>query len=153
MFFDDICIYGKNWKELIINLREVLELLKRANLTLNLSKYSFGMRRVDYLGYTLEEGVIKPEKRKIRAIQEFPTPTSKHNVRRFIRLASFFRRFIINFLKIAAPVTNLLRETEPFVWSKMQQLAFETLKEALVARPALRLYNPRAVVTELYRKG
>lgn len=149
-FFDDICIYAKTWEDLIKNLIEVLKLLKLARLTLNLSKCKFGMRRIDYLGYTIGEGELRPGERKVIAISEFPCPKSKHDVRRFIGLANFLRRFVINFSRIAAPITNLLKDEVPFVWLDSQQAAFDKIKHTLSSRPALKLYNPKAEVTELH---
>ena len=91
-FFDDICIYASDWDKLLENLEEVLALLSDARLTLRLAKCKFGLRRVEYLGYILGEGNIRPGDRKITAIEMFPRPRDKHEVRRFHGLASFFRR-------------------------------------------------------------
>lgn len=138
-FFDDTCIYAKTW-----------DLSKGAKLTLNLKKCQFEMKNVEYLGYVLGEGVIQPGDRKILVFENFPTPQNKHEVRRFMGLASFFRRFVPNFAKIATPITNLLENEEPFIWSEDQELAFIKLKEILTAKPVLKLYNPKAAITELH---
>ncbi|XP_051162156.1 uncharacterized protein LOC127282116 [Leptopilina boulardi] len=116
MFFDDICFHARDWTELLKNLRDVLMLLRDVKLTLNLKKCAFGMRQVDYLGYTLGAGSIIP----------------------------------VNFSKIAAPIYELLKEKEPFVWSKNQQSAIETLKAILSSKPVLKVYNPKAAITELH---
>lgn len=149
-FFDDICIYAKNWRELMRNLIEVLKALRDAGLTLNLKKCFFGMDIITYLGYVLGNGVIKPGERKIKAIEEYPVPTNVHEIRRFLGLAGFFRRFIPRYANITLPLTRLLRKNEPFVWKGDQSGGFEKVKQELVRRPALKIYNPKAWRTELH---
>ena len=83
-------------------------------MTLNLQKCRFGIQSVEYLGFVVGEGVISPGKRKIKAVGEFSKPTNVHEVRRFIGLVSFFRRFIPQFALIAAPLTDLLKESKSF---------------------------------------
>ena len=97
-FFNDTFIFAKSWVQLLNNLIEVLEMLKESGMALHLQKCRFGMRSVEYLGYVVGESVISPGKRKIKAIEKFLRPTSVHEVRRFIELASFFR------IKIRIPV-------------------------------------------------
>ena len=149
-FFDDTCIFAKSWEEVILYLIEILELLKEAGLTLNLKKCKFGMRQVEFLGYILGEGVIRPGERKIQAIAEFPRPRNVHQVRRFHGLASFFRRFVPHFSQLAMPLTDLLKTSQIFEWTVRQEEAFNLIKAKLVARPALRFYNPNALRTELH---
>ena len=93
--------------------------------------------------------MIQPGERKIKSIEEFPRRESKHDVRRFMGLASFFRHFIPKFSNIVLPVTNLLKDTVTFEWSKECKEAFETFKKGLVEKPVLRVYNPKAHKTEL----
>lgn len=87
------------------------------------------MRIVEYLGYIIGKSEIRPGERKIRATEDFPRPKTVHDVRRFIGLSSFFRRFIKGFANIASPLTDLLRVSKKFEWSKAQENAFETLKK------------------------
>ena len=89
-FFDDICVFAETWDKLLVNLSEILDLLRDAKVTLNLSKCRFGMRRVEYLGYILGEGGLRPWERKIIAVENFPKPNNQHDLRRFFGLNKFF---------------------------------------------------------------
>ena len=149
-FFNDTCIFAKTWSRLMENFKCVLSLLKEANLTLNLKKCRFGIRRVEYLGYIIGEGSIRPGEVKVKAIEDFPRPDSKHDVRWFMGLASFFRRFVSSFANIALPLTNLLKESVEFNWSINCKEAFSALKQKLVETPILKVYNPKAYKTQLH---
>uniref|UniRef100_A0ABD2W8I8 RNA-directed DNA polymerase n=1 Tax=Trichogramma kaykai TaxID=54128 RepID=A0ABD2W8I8_9HYME len=149
-FFDDICIYAENWKNLMSHLDEILTRLENAGLTLRLEKCRFGMKMIEYLGYVLGEGIIKPGDRKIVAIEQFPRPKNKREIKQFIGLAGFFRRFVPNFAIQARPLTKLLKNDAIFQWNDEQNLAFTELKSKLSCRPILRLYNPKATRTELH---
>lgn len=87
-----------------------------------------------------EEG-IKPGSKKIQAVQEFPQPSNVHQVRQFVGLASFFRRFIYNFASIARPLTKLTKADVTWTWGEEQESAFLNIKSKLIARPILALYN------------
>ena len=150
IFFDDICIFAESWVELLNNLIMVLEMFNEARMTLNLQKCRFGMQSVEYLGFVVGEGVISPGKPKIRVIREFPRPTNVHEVRRFIGLASFLRRFIPQFALIAALLTDLLKESKPFIWTEDQENAFGALKGKLMSEPTLKVFNTKAQITELH---
>ncbi|KAL7303301.1 hypothetical protein TKK_0004492 [Trichogramma kaykai] len=149
-FFDDICVYADTWKNLLEHLVFILQLLSDAGLTLQLSKCKFGMRSVEYVGYVLGEGEIRPGDRKIAALQNYPTPKNKHDIRRFIGFASFLRRFIPNFSKIVRPLTSLTKNETEFVWGESQERAFNDLKQKFLCDPVLKLYNPKAFLTELH---
>jgi len=96
-----------------IDLRRVLSALRAANLTLKPSKCKFGARELDYLGFRISEGTVKPG-RKVHAIAKFPRPTNSHEVRRFLGLAG---RFIVRYTQIWAPLTQLNGKDVPFDWS------------------------------------
>lgn len=125
-------------------------MLKEARLTLNSSKCRFGMKSIEYLGYVLGNGEIRPGDRKIKAIEQFPRPCNKHEVRRFIGLASFFRRFVPNFAHIARPLTSLTKNDTSFQWLEEQEKAFAEIKRKLLTEPVLKIYNPSASRTELH---
>ena len=149
-YLDDILIFAKGWDDLMKKLNVIVIALEKAGLTLNLTKCVFGVDLVEYLGFILTTEGIEPGERKVRAIKEFPTPTNATEIRRFIGLASFFRRFVKGFAEIAAPLTRLTKADVKFEWLAAQINAFDTIKEKLTSRPVLALYNANASVTELH---
>lgn len=148
-YLDDILIPAKDWKELISRLRSVLQALREANLTLRLSKCAFGKDSVDFLGFHLKNGEIHPGYEKVRAINKFPRPMNVHEVRGFLGLTGFFRRFIQNYARIAEPLTRLTKKHTKFQWGSEQDESFEQLKQKLTSEPVLALYDPDAE-TELH---
>ncbi|KAG7310665.1 hypothetical protein JYU34_003468 [Plutella xylostella] len=148
-YLDDVIIPSKDIEEGMARLESVLELFLNAGLTLNLSKCFFFGRKVDYLGFEVSAEGIRPGSRKIEAVERFPTPENQHNVRQFLGLASFFRRFVPGFSVIAKPMTQLLKKDAKWVWGPEQETAFRSLQKALAEKPTLALYNPQAE-TELH---
>ena len=114
----------KNWQDLIQKLRLVLEEIKRAKLALRLSKCSFGMKKITFLGYDMSSKGIEPNQLKINALSKFPQPNNIHEVRRFQGLAGFFRKFITRFTTFMAPFSQLLRKDVQFNWVIPQEQAF-----------------------------
>ena len=135
---------------MIYRLEEVLKALLAAGLTLNLQKCRFGMRIIEYLGFQIGRGHIWPGERKISAIADMPRPTNQTEVRRFLGLVSFFRRFVPNFAVITSPISRLLRNDVQFQWEVIQDEAFEDIKKKLSCGPALKAYNATAANTELH---
>ena len=148
-YMDDVIIPAKDWPEMLKNLKDVFEALKTANLTLQVKKCHFGVQEVDFLGFVLRAGEIAPGKQKVRAIAEFPKPRNVHEVRRFLGLVGFFRRFVKHFAREAAALTKLTKKAEEFRWTGVEEDAFERLKAALVNEPTLKLFDPKAE-TELH---
>lgn len=148
-YLDDILIPVEHENELLINLRVVLSVLRQANLTCRVSKCYFVAETVEFLGFIIGDGQLKPGISKIKAIEEFPKPQNAHEIRRFIGLTSFFRRFIPRFAQKAEPLTRLTRKDATFIWNEEQDSAFSELVNALCSKPVLRLYNPNAE-TELH---
>lgn len=143
-YLDDILIPSTTSDDMFKRLKQVLEVLKEAKLTLKLSKCYFAYSEVVYLGYTLSADGVRPGEQKVQAIQQYPRPRNKHEVRRFLGLCGFFRRFIPHYSDIARPISELLKEKIPYMWTTAQEEAFKTMKEKLVSRPVLQLYNPKA---------
>lgn len=141
-YMDDIIIPSNSIEEGLSKLEKVLQLLSNAGLTLKLSKCYFFSKSVDYLGFELSKEGIRPGTRKIQSVKEFPEPCNLHTVRQFIGLCSFFRRFIKNFSNIAKPLTSLLKKDSKWEWGSEQKTAFNTLKEILLQKPVLKLYDP-----------
>ena len=118
----------------------VLNRLKEAGLTLKPPKCHFTMAECVYLGHVVGNGVVRPEVTKVEAIEHFPAPSTKKEVRQFLGLTGYYRRFIPEFASIAAPITDLTRKKEPkqVKWMEECQAAFVRLKEMLVSNQVLR---------------
>lgn len=140
-YLDDLLCTSSSTGEMFDKLKLIFELLRKANLTLNLKKCFFFQSEIDYLGFEISEEGIKPGSKKIQAVQEFPQPSIVHQVRQFVGLASFFRRFIYNFASIARPLTKLTKADVTWTWGEEQESAFLNIKSKLIARPILALYN------------
>ncbi|CAI6353156.1 unnamed protein product [Macrosiphum euphorbiae] len=143
-YLDDILIPSTSFKDMLSRLRQVLDALKEAKLTLKLSKCYFGYPEVAYLGFMLSVGGVRPGEQKIVAVKEFPKPNNKHEVRRFLGLCGFFRRFIPHYAMLAQPMSDLLKDSVSCVWTTSQEAAFNELKNKLILLPVLQLFNPSA---------
>lgn len=148
-YLDDILVPSENIQQGFQRLEEVLRLLREYGLTLKLSKCRFFDNVINYLGYEISYDGIRPDEQKILAVVKFPAPTNVHEVRQFLGLAGYFRKFVKSFGEIARPLTNLLKKNVPFQWTTNESKAFTLLKEKLVERPILSLYNPK-LDTELH---
>ena len=148
-YLDDVMIAAPTPEENLAKLRRTFDVLRRAGLTMRLQKCSFLQTKVHYLGHDIENGELKPGMQKMPAIEKFPQPKNVHQVRQFLGLTGYFRKFIKNYSIIAAPISKLTRKDVPFYWGPEQTQAANTLKEALLKQPVLAIYNPQAE-TELH---
>ncbi|KAD3336908.1 hypothetical protein E3N88_32427 [Mikania micrantha] len=137
VFIDDILIYSKSKAEHEQLLRMILELLKEEKLYAKFSKCEFWLREVKLLGHIVNSEGIHVDPAKIEAIKNWDTPKTPTEIRSFLCLAGYYRRFISNFSRIALPLTNLTQKSEPFVWEQKQEDAFQTLKQKLCDAPIL----------------
>ncbi|KAK8779234.1 hypothetical protein V5799_019427 [Amblyomma americanum] len=103
-----------------------------------------GNHRVEYLSFVIGEGGVRPGTDKVRAIDEFSVPKDLHEVKRFLGLTSFFRRFVPRYAALSEPLSRLTRKGEAFHWDQDQEDAFQALKSALTSHPVLQLYSPKA---------
>ncbi|XP_073948993.1 uncharacterized protein [Choristoneura fumiferana] len=142
-YMDDLLSPASSVDEGLTKLRKILVSLRNAGLTLNLTKCFFFAKTLDYLGYEVSNDGLRPGSKKIEAVSKFPTPTNVHQIRQFVGLASFFRRFIAGFARIAKPLTVLTKSNVPWKWGQEQEASFQTLKAKLVERPILALYDPK----------
>lgn len=144
IYLDDILLYAKTLEEALENLEKVLKLLEAEGLTLNPSKCKFLVTSVEYLGFEISNSMVRPGEMKTKAVREFEVPQSVHQVRQFLGLTGDFRQFVRNYALIAKPLTDLTRKSVEWVWAEKEQQAFENLKQTLVTRPLLALFNPNA---------
>ncbi|KAD2393260.1 hypothetical protein E3N88_40237 [Mikania micrantha] len=103
------------------------------------SKCEFWLKEVQFLGHVVNSEGIHIDPAKIEAIKDWDTPKTPTEIRSFLGLAGYYRRFISNFSKIALPLTKLTQKSEPFIWEQKQEEAFQTLKQKLCDAPILSL--------------
>lgn len=149
VYMDDVLIPAHSFDEGLSRLEEVLGLLQEAGLTLKLKKCHFFYKEIDFLGFRVNSEGIRPGLKKTEAISKFPKPENVHDLRRFLGLTSFFRRFVKGFAIIACPLTDLLKTKFEWKWEEKHTKAFEILKQKLVERPILALYDSK-LETELH---
>ncbi|GMJ07956.1 hypothetical protein HRI_004464800 [Hibiscus trionum] len=140
VFFDDILVYSGSWEEHLKHIREVIELLKHHQLFARKNKCTFGATEVDYLGYTISNGFISMDSKKVQCIVEWPTPTNIKELRGFLGLSGYYRRFIKGYGGIAKPLTDLLKKNN-WGWTEEATFAFEKLKVAMTSAHVLALPN------------
>ncbi|KAJ3634672.1 hypothetical protein MTP99_007618 [Tenebrio molitor] len=141
IFIDDVLILARSWQESLETLKEVLNIFKTSGLTLRLSKCYFLKTKIEYLGFEVSESGIQPTNRQIEVVSEFQVPTTVHQLRQFIGLTSYFRRFISNYAVKSKPLAELLKQDVPWLWGEKQIEAFKTIKDYLVSKPIFALYD------------
>jgi hypothetical protein len=139
VYFDDILIYSKEFDEHMNHLRQVLDVLRKESLYANLKRCDFCMDRIIFLGYVVISKGIEMDGAKVKAIQEWPTPKSKTEVRSFHGLTSFYRRFVKDFSTMTSPLTEIIKKSVGFKWGEEQESAFSLLKSKLILAPLLSL--------------
>ena len=141
IYFDDILIYSTSFEDHMDHLRAIFTILHDARLFGNLATCTFCTDRVSFLGYVVTPQGIEVDEAKIEAIKGWPIPQMITQVRSFLGLAGFYRRFVKDFSTIAAPLNELTKKGVAFQWGPAQDHAFNTLKEKLTCAPLLQLPN------------
>ena len=115
--------------------------LRDANLTARPSKCVFGYPKLESLGHFVSDGRLEPHPEKIKAIEDAPRPITKRQVKSFLGLIGFYRRFVPNFLHVAAALTDFTKKGQPnkVKWGDAQECALRSLKKALISNPILKL--------------
>lgn len=139
VYLDDIIVFSKDIPTHLSRLRTLFERLRLANLKLKPSKCHLLQRAVDFLGYRIDMNGVGTDPQKIAAVVNWPTPTKLREVRSFVGLCSYYRRFVPGFATVAAPLHALTKKNQSFRWSDQCQASFETLKEMLTTAPVLGL--------------
>lgn len=140
VFVDDVIVVSNSFEQHMSLLNRVLEKLKMANLTINSKKSQFFRSKLKYLGYIVDSNGLQADPEKVESIVNYPTPTNRKEVRRFLGTASWYRRFIPNFSTLASPLNKLTSQKKgspPFAWTPETDNAFEKLKSCLVTAPIL----------------
>ncbi|GJU17906.1 putative reverse transcriptase domain-containing protein [Tanacetum coccineum] len=139
VFIDDILIYSKTKEEHDAHLRLILELLKKEELYAKFSKCDFWLSKVQFLGHVIDSEGIHVDPAKIESIKDWESPKTPTEIRQFLGLAGYYRRFIEGFSKIAKPMTKLTQKSVKFNWGEKEETAFQTLKQKLCSAPILAL--------------
>ncbi|GJS10993.1 putative reverse transcriptase domain-containing protein [Tanacetum coccineum] len=139
VFIDDILVYFKDEEEHGKHLNIILELLKKERLHAKFSKYGFWLVSIQFLGHVIDCSGVHVDPAKIKAIKSWAAPTTPTEVRQFLRLAGYYRRFIEGFSLISKPLTKLTPKDKKYEWGKEQEEAFQTLNQKLCSAPILAL--------------
>src|SRR6476661_4351401 len=117
VYIDDILIFSKSEAEHQAHVRLVLEVLKREKFFVCKAKSSFAQQEIKYLGHIVDKHGIRPDPKKVEAVQTWPVPRNVHDVRSFVGLVNYFAKFIEHYAEIAVPLTNLTRTSTPWDWT------------------------------------
>jgi len=137
VYLDDIVIFSSTLEEHKSRLIQVFERLRQHSLLLQPDKCNFLKRRIKFLGHCITEDGVKPDEEKIACINKYPRPNNPKEIKSFLGLIGYYRRFIPDFAKVAKPLNNLLKKDIHFEWTQDQQNAFEKLKEIITTEPIL----------------
>jgi hypothetical protein len=139
VFFDDILIYSDSFQAHLSHLAAVLDILERDHWQVKLSKCAFAQERVAYLGHVISGDGVATDDSKIQSIREWPTPTTLKELRGFLGLTGYYRKFIKHYAIISQPLSALLKKGALFIWTDATEIAFQVLKQALITAPVLAL--------------
>ncbi|GFY31200.1 retrovirus-related Pol polyprotein from transposon 17.6 [Trichonephila clavipes] len=137
VYLDDIIIVGRSFEEHLKNIRRVLQKLKEANLKLSPSKCHLFRREVTYLGHIISAEGVRTDPEKILAVKDWNCLTDVHQLRCFLGLCTYYRKFVKNFSTIARPLHKLTEAKQKFIWTVDCNNAFNKLKDALTSAPVL----------------
>ena len=137
VYLDDILIFSRNLQEHVQHVNLVLKRLLENRSYVKAEKCDFHVSSVCFLGFIVEKGQIKTDPAKVKAVAEWPTPTSRKQLQRFLGFANFYRRFIRDYSRVATPLTQLTSVKVPFVWCPAAEVAFTRLKLLFSSAPVL----------------
>jgi hypothetical protein len=137
VYIDDVIVFSESFAQHLVDLENVFKRIRQANLKLKPQKCAWAKPEVKFLGHVVSNKGIKPDPENTEKVQSFPTPKTVKHIQQFLGLASYYRRFIKDFAKIAEPLHKLLKKSEKFRWTEKCQEAFEVLKEKLTSPPIM----------------
>ncbi len=143
VYIDDILIYSETYEEHVRHVRTVLKRLMQHQLYAKAEKCEFHQETISFLGYVISSGGVAMDEQKVRAVVNWPQPTTLKELQRFLGFANFYRRFIRNFSTIAAPMTSMIKKgTQRLTWSSAAITAFWSLMERFTIAPILHHPDP-----------
>ena len=138
IYLDDIIVFSSSFKEHLLRLTRIFQALRNAGLQLKPSKCCFAYNEVWYLGHVVSKAGIRPDNDKIKAVSNYPVPKNVKEVKQFLGLSNYYRRFVKDYAQIAEPLHKIQRKSkQPFHWDNTCQLAFDNLKQKLITPPIL----------------
>jgi len=137
VYLDDLIVFGETLQEHHERLREIFERLRQVNLKIEPDKCEFLKTELSYLGHVVTSEGVKPDPQKVKAIKDFPTPRNTTDLKSFLGLAGYYRKFIPQFSKIAKPLNDLLKKNQIWRWEQEQIDSFHLLQTALTQEPVL----------------
>lgn len=138
VFFDDILIYSKNWEDHKRHIEEVMTALRDNELVIKLKKCAFGLTSVSYLGHIISQEGVATDPQKVKKIANWPIPRNVTDLRKFLGMTGYYRRFIKGYGVVCRPLHDTLKK-EGFQWGEPQTIAFENLKRHMCTSPVLSL--------------
>ncbi|XP_063048477.1 uncharacterized protein K02A2.6-like [Engraulis encrasicolus] len=146
---DDILVYGADEEEHSRRLNAVLQTIRRSGLKLNKAKCHFSKSEIDYFGHIISAEGMKPDKSKVSAITDMPSPNDVGQLRQVLGMINYLGRFLPGLSTVLHPVTDLLKKDSAWAWGDLQERALQKAKEMLSSAPALAYYDPnrRTVVS------
>ena len=141
VYLDDILVFSKTPQEHEQHLRQVLTILRSNKLYAKLSKCEFLKPQVEYLGHVISNTGISVDPNKVTAISDWPTPRNVPDLRSFLGLANYYRRFVKYFSHMTAPLNALLTKDQPWIWKQPQEASFQAIKTALLLSMTINCFS------------
>jgi hypothetical protein len=138
VFFDDLLIYSKTWEEHLRHVDQILSIMEEQSLYSKESKCEFGMSEVLYLGHIIGAKGVQVHQEKIKSIMEWPTPKTLTELRGFLGMCTYYRKFVKGFSQLCAPLTDLTKKGA-FKWDEEAQITMDKMKKVMSMCPVLAL--------------
>ena len=138
-YLDDVIIFSETFEQHVADIEQVFDRIRAAGLKIKPSKCTLATDSMKFLGHIISADGLQCDPDKVEKVKSWPQPRTRTHAKSFLGLASYYRRFIDNFSRVAFPLTQLTRESVPFEWTKATNDAFESLKHSLITAPVLAL--------------
>jgi len=143
VYMDDLLCYSHSLEQHLQDVREVLAILRQEKLYVKASKCEFGRTELGFLGHRVSAAGVAVDPRKVAAVRDWPVPSANADLRRFVGLCNYYRRFVDGYADIAAPLTRLCGPHAPWSWGPEEQRSFDRLKQCMTTAPVLRTFDSR----------
>ncbi|GFX98330.1 retrovirus-related Pol polyprotein from transposon 17.6 [Trichonephila clavipes] len=140
-YFDDIIIFSQSWEEHLTHLDTIFQICKKENIKLKKSKCQFAQEKIKFLGYEITQGHYSPSNPNIETIRKLAPPKDVKELQRFLGSINVYQKFIKDYAKLRVPLNKLLKKDAVWNWSHECQEAYQKLKNCLISKPILKLYN------------